>query len=536
VLDPTKPWRARTEIEVDSRPVEAAMAEASGSQRISLPGWLALLLGAAAVSYLIYYNVVHLHDGHAATRPHELPPLWGVGVLPFAALLGAIAVLPLLPWTRHWWESNLNRLYVALGSAAATLLYYLGAKGWSSLLPVLNHAVPAEYIPFIVLLFSLYVISGGISLRGNLAARPMTNAGILAFGALIASFIGTTGASMLLIRPLLQTNAERKHVVHTVVFFIFLVSNIGGTLLPIGDPPLFLGYLRGVSFFWTLGLWPAWAFCCGILLVIYFVLDSYLYRKEDPSRVRLDEAEVQPLRLYGWINVLWLAAVVACVATVSHEQEFLNTGWTPFPFMRELLMLILVGISLATTPSGVREANDFNYAAILEVAALFIGIFIAMQLPIEVLNIRGPSLGLSEPWHFYWATGSLSSVLDNAPTYVVFFETANSLTPQVMETTVIREDLLIGISLGAVFMGAMTYIGNGPNFMVKAIAEQSGIPMPSFFGYMLRYSIPLLIPVFILVTFVFLRGVEPVGLEAAGGAPAEVSATHIEPAPAPHGP
>jgi Na+/H+ antiporter NhaD/arsenite permease-like protein len=204
--------------------------------------------------------------------------------------------------------------------------------------------------------------------------------------------------------------------------------------------------------------------------------------------------------------VLWLAGVVACVATVSHEQELLGMGWTPFPFMRELVMLILVGVSLVTTPAGVRKANDFNYAAILEVAALFIGIFIAMQVPIEVLNIRGPSLGLSAPWHFYWATGSLSRVLDNAPTYVVFFETAKSLTPDVLATTVIREDLLVGISLGAVFMGAMTYIGNGRNCMVKAIAEQSGIAMPSFFGYVVRYSIPVLIPVFILVTLIFLHG------------------------------
>jgi Na+/H+ antiporter NhaD/arsenite permease-like protein len=466
-----------------------------------------LALGTAVVGYLIYYNVEHLHDAHGgAAARHDVPPLWGVGVLPFAALLGAIAVLPLVPATRHWWESNLHRLYVALGASAATLLYYLTAKGWSSVLPVLNDAVPAEYIPFIVLLFSLYVISGGINLKGNLAAHPLTNTGILAFGALIASFIGTTGASMLLIRPLLQTNSERKHVVHTVVFFIFLVSNIGGTLLPIGDPPLFLGYLRGVSFFWTLGLWPAWAFCCGILLVLYFALDSHFYRKEDPAEILADETVREPLRLQGWINVLWLAGVVTCVATVSHEQEFLGTGWTPFPFMRELVMLILVGVSLATTPAGVRKANDFNYAAILEVAALFIGIFIAMQVPIEVLNIRGPSLGLSAPWHFYWATGSLSSVLDNAPTYVVFFETAKSLTPEVLATTVIREDLLVGISLGAVFMGAMTYIGNGPNFMVKAIAEQSGIAMPSFFGYVVRYSIPVLIPVFILVTLVFLHG------------------------------
>jgi Na+/H+ antiporter NhaD/arsenite permease-like protein len=472
--------------------------------RLSPLAALALLLGAAATGYLIYYNVAHLHDAHAASAPHELPPLWGLGVLPFAALLGAIAMLPLIRWTRHWWESNLHRLYLSLGVSAATMVYYLAAKGPSSLLPVLNHAVPAEYVPFIVLLFSLYVISGGINLRGDLAAHPLTNTAFLAFGAAIASFIGTTGASMLLIRPLLQTNSERRHVVHTVVFFIFLVSNIGGTLLPIGDPPLFLGYLRGVSFFWTFSLWPAWMFSCVVLLGAYWTVDSYYYRREEPSDIVADEEQREPLHLRGWINVLWLAGVVVCVATVSHERALPATEWIPFPFLRELLMLVLVGLSLVTTPKGVREANGFNYAAILEVAALFIGIFIAMQVPIEVLNIAGPSLGLVQPWHFYWATGSLSSVLDNAPTYVVFFETAKSLTPQVLETTVIREDLLRGISLGAVFMGAMTYIGNGPNFMVKAIAEESGVEMPSFFGFVLRYSVPFLIPVFILVTVLFL--------------------------------
>jgi Na+/H+ antiporter NhaD/arsenite permease-like protein len=355
----------------------------------------------------------------------------------------------------------------------------------------------------------LYVISGGISLKGDLVAHPATNTGFIAFGALIASFVGTTGASMLLIRPLLQTNSHRKHVVHTVVFFIFLVSNIGGCLLPIGDPPLFLGYLRGVAFFWTLNLWMPWAFCCCILLVVYYFLDSYYYRKEEAQDLLEDEREKQPLRLRGWINVLWLGGIVACVAMISHERELMSTGWTPFPFLRELLMLLLVGISLVTTPRGVREDNEFNYAAILEVAALFIGIFIAMQAPIEVLRVYGPSLGLVAPWHFFWATGTLSSFLDNAPTYVVFFETAGSLplAPGVdVSATIIDPGLLVGISLGAVFMGAMTYIGNGPNFMVKAIAEQSGIRMPSFFGYMFKYSIPMLIPAFVVVTLVFLYG------------------------------
>jgi Na+/H+ antiporter NhaD/arsenite permease-like protein len=314
---------------------------------------------------------------------------------------------------------------------------------------------------------------------------------------------------MLLIRPLLQTNAHRKHVVHTVIFFIFLVSNIGGCLLPIGDPPLFLGYLRGVAFFWTFNLWTQWAFCCLLLLGVYYGVDTYFYKKEGAIDLRDDELERQPLRLKGLVNVLWLGGIVACVATISHEREFFGTGWTPFPFLREILMLACVVFSLWTTPRGVREDNDFNYAAILEVAALFVGIFIAMQAPIEVLRVYGPDLGLVAPWQFFWATGSLSSFLDNAPTYVVFFETARSLPIPAgvdVSATIIEPSLLVGISLGAVFMGAMTYIGNGPNFMVKAIAEQSGVKMPSFFGYMVKYSIPMLIPVFVIVTLVFLLG------------------------------
>jgi Na+/H+ antiporter NhaD/arsenite permease-like protein len=492
--------------------------EAPGPRpRLPLPARFGIPAGAAALGYLIYYNVSHLHAENAEHfAPHAAPPaLWGLGIVPFVVLLACIAVLPILPLTHHWWESNRNRLVVSLACAFLTLLYYALTKGSDTLLPLLNHAVPAEYVPFIVLLFSLYVISGGISLKGDLVAHPLTNTGFLAFGALIASIVGTTGASMLLIRPLLQTNARRRRVVHTVVFFIFLVSNIGGCLLPIGDPPLFLGYLRGVAFFWTLNLWVEWAFCCLLLLAVYYAVDTYNYKQESARDLRDDEVEKQPLRLRGWINILWLGGIVACVATISHERELFDTGWTPFPFLREILMLLIVVLSLLTTPRGVREENDFNYAAILEVAALFIGIFIAMQAPIEVLRVYGPELGLVAPWHFFWATGSLSSFLDNAPTYVVFFETAHSLPiPAGVDAsaTVVAPGLLVGISLGAVFMGAMTYIGNGPNFMVKAIAEQSGIEMPSFFGYVFKYSIPILIPAFVIVTLVF--------LQSGGGPPA----------------
>ena len=485
--------------------------------RLSPLGWLAIMGGALAVGVLIFLSLNHHGPAHEA-HP-EAPPWWGLGILPFVGMLGCIAVLPLLPWTHHWWESNQHRLGVALGFSALTLLYYWLAFGADKIPAVLEHAIVVEYIPFIVLLFCLYVISGGISLKGDLAARPLTNTTFLAVGALIASFIGTTGASMLLIRPLLQTNSERKHVIHTVIFFIFLVSNIGGTLLPIGDPPLFLGYLFGVPFLWTMGLWAPWAVCCVILLVIYFIWDSKAYKKETPADIRLDETQKQPLRLTGWVNLLILGGVVVCVALVDPKKTISGTTFTPFPFMRELLMLGLVALSLWRTPQGVRAYNKFNYAAILEVAALFVGIFITMQVAIEYLNARGADLGIDKPWKFFWATGSLSSFLDNAPTYVVFFETAKTLPQGANAEMVhlsgngaINAAYLAAISLGAVFMGAMTYIGNGPNFMVKAIAEQTGLKMPSFFGYMFKYSLPILIPVFILIMLLFLLPWSPLNI------------------------
>lgn len=438
------------------------------------------------------------------------PAFWGLGLVPFITLLAVIAILPLHRATQRWWERNRNRLMVSLAFAALALAYCTAVGGFPSARSVLEHAIIDEYIPFIILLFSLYVISGGISLEGNLPAHPATNTAFLAIGAISASFIGTTGASMVLIRPLLQTNSERKHVVHTVIFFIFLVSNIGGCLLPIGDPPLFLGYLRGVPFQWTLVLWKPWAFCCAALLVVYFIWDSIAYKREAARDTRRDEALIKPLRLRGWINFIWLAGVVLAVALLDHHKPVPGTDWQPSRFLRELVMLGLAGLSLLTTPRGVRQSNQFNYSPIIEVAVLFLGIFITVQVPLAVLNAHGAQLGLDRPWEFFWITGGLSSFLDNAPTYLVFFETANALSSEsgpgvltLITGEFIREDLLAAISLGAVFMGANTYIGNGPNFMVKSIAEQSGLRMPGFFGYML-YSGLILLPLFVLVTFVFL--------------------------------
>lgn len=479
--------------------------------RIGVLNCLSLFFGIVILALLIVHSLTpHAVEHH---EPHA-PSYWGFGILPFLGILGSIAFLPLISRTHHWWENNLNRLAVSLLCAGATLLYFGIAVGPGSITTVLEHAIVIEYIPFIVLLFSLYVISGGVCLRGELAAKPLTNTAILAFGAGIASFIGTTGASMLLIRPLLKTNAQRRHVVHTVVFFIFLVSNIGGTLLPIGDPPLFLGFLRGVPFEWTLGLWSHWAFTCAVLLVIYFIWETIAYRRETPeAKARKVSAEHVPLRLQGWSNVALLIGIVFCVAFVDPQRTLPGTDWKPFPFMRELLMLALVGLSLFATPRGVRAYNQFNYAAILEVAACFIGIFIAMQVPLEVLSAYGVEISkvINQPWQFFWATGALSSFLDNAPTYVVFFQTAETMgvtegeeVVSLFGERVISAGLLAAISLGAVFMGAMTYIGNGPNFMVKAIAEQSGVRMPSFFGFLFKYSIPILIPLFFLVTILFL--------------------------------
>lgn len=441
---------------------------------------------------------------------HTAPHL--VAVIPFVAILLCIAILPLVPATCHWWEHNGNKLIIALALSAVTIAYYWITAGPAGVGAVLGHAILDEYIPFIVLLFSLYVISGGICLKGDLAAHPITNTVFLAIGTLLASFVGTTGASMLLIRPLLHTNAERKHVKHTVIFFIFLVSNVGGCLLPIGDPPLFLGYLKGVPFLWTFHLWKEWLFMAAILLVVYCIWDTLAYRHEEKRDIVRDETQRVPLHLKGSLNILWLIGVVICVGAVKPGAPLWGTGFIVFPFLRELLMLALVGLSLWFTKPSVRADNKFNYTAIIEVAALFIGIFVTMQAPLQLLHASGDAIGkvMDSPWKFFWATGGLSSFLDNAPTYVVFFEVANAMTHeagpgifQLLDGNYIRQDFLIAISLGAVFMGANTYIGNGPNFMVKSIAEQAGVRMPSFFGYMV-YSVGILIPLFVLITFLFL--------------------------------
>jgi Na+/H+ antiporter NhaD/arsenite permease-like protein len=401
-------------------------------------------------------------------------------VLPFVVMLLSIAVCPL--WIPHWWERNRNKLIVACLLGAPVAALYLGRE------PRALIRMGEEYVSFIILLAGLYVIAGGIRLTGDLEATPLTNTAFLAAGALLASFLGTTGASMLFIRPLLQTNQERTRVRHTVIFFIFLVSNVGGLLTPLGDPPLFLGYLQGVPFWWTFRLWRHWLLTVAILLVVYFVWDSIHHAREPLAALRRDRAERRPLRLSGAANALWLLGVVAAVAG-------LRAPW------RELAIVGLAAVSLRATPGEIRRANGFTAYPIIEVAVLFFGIFLTMIPALELLRTRGGELGVREPWQFFWAAGTLSSFLDNAPTYLTFLALGQGLNlPN--EVVGVSEAVLAAISVGAVFMGANTYIGNAPNFMVKSIAEEAKVRMPSFAGYM-TYSGAVLLPLFALVTWVF---------------------------------
>ncbi len=401
-------------------------------------------------------------------------------VLPFVAMLLAIAFCPLrLP---HWWESNRNKLVVSAVLGAPVLVLYLSREPRA-----LVHA-GLDYLSFIILLTGLYVISGGVLLRGDLVAVPLVNTAFLALGAAVASVVGTTGASMLLIRALLQTNRERTRVTHTVIFFIFLVSNIGGMLTPLGDPPLFLGYLQGVPFAWTLRLWLPWLVMVATLLLVYAVWDSIVYAREPPVARARDRAQVEPLRLRGTLNAVWLMGVVGAVA-------FLHAP------AREIVIVALAAVAWWTTSPDIRRANDFSTAPMIEVAVLFLGIFLTMIPALELLHARGSELGVREPWQFFWATGALSSFLDNAPTYLTFLALAQGLGMQA-QVAGVPHVILAAISVGAVAMGANTYIGNAPNFMVKAVAEAAGVRMPSFVGYM-AYSGGVLIPLFVAVTFLF---------------------------------
>lgn len=441
--------------------------------------------------------------------------LWTL--IPFVGMLLAIALLPL--FARHFWERNRNKGLVALAFALPVAIYLVVAQGEAGVHTLVEKL--HEYASFIVLLLALFVITGGVLVRGSLSGTPLFNTVILAIGALLANAIGTTGASVLLIRPLLRANAPRLKKVHIVVFFIFVVSNCGGLLTPLGDPPLFLGYLKGVPFEWTLRLWKEWALVNGLLLLIFNVWDQIVFDREERERPGSQLEEVQqhePLVIAGWHNFLFLLGVVLVIFLAPR-------GWEgrPWPVgVQEAALLALTGGAFLTTRAENRELNRFSWGPIVEVAVLFAGIFVTMAPALLILNawgdgdrqVFGAAFGLSQPWHFYWASGLLSSFLDNAPTYLTFAATAAGLDgvsaegPRYLGELLLRGDsavaLLAAISCGSVMMGAMSYIGNGPNFMVKAIAEENGVAMPSFFGYM-AYSCSILLPLFVVVTLVFFR-------------------------------
>ncbi len=427
---------------------------------------------------------------------------WVIGSLPFVLLLTAMAVLPLIPQVEMWWERNATKLLVSGILGLLTLAWIAWRTGTPTACVAASHAVH-EYVPFLVLLFSLYMISGGVHVAGRVRASTTCNALVLFIGAVLANVLGTTGASVLLIRPLLRSNAHRQHRVHTVVFFIFLVSNVGGCLLPIGDPPLFLGFLRGVPFLWTLSLWKAWLLAVGLLLALYVAVDLWMQRHDRTTAV--DEVP-DPVKLHGWPSIVLLGVAVAVVGCIGPDRPIPGCTWTPPEFLREGLLLLLAGISVMASPWSERVRQGFSSTPIVEVAALFVGIFLTMQVPLAVLGAKGSMLGLQQPWQMFWWTGGLSSILDNAPTYLVFLEVARQATPQVAATgsvmladgSYLSSDLLTGLSLGAVFLGAMTYIGNGPNLMVRSIACSEGVKMPGFVGYFL-WAIALLLPALAIV-------------------------------------
>ncbi len=440
----------------------------------------------------------------------QLGALW---VLPFAGLLLSIAIMPLA--APHVWHHHFGK--ISGGWALLFLLPCASLFGLATTTYELMHTILLEYVPFLILLFALFTVAGGVLIKGNLHGTPALNTGILAVGTMIASITGTTGAAMLLIRPIIRANDNRLHNAHVVVFFIFLVANIGGSLTPLGDPPLFLGFLKGVSFFWpTRNLFAPMLLVAAILLVVFYALDTYLFHIDENYPPKPDPTPDSRLRIEGWLNVALLGVIVVAVllsgiwkpglsVTINHiELEIQNVA-------RDVVLLGIAWVSWRFTPSSIREGNGFTWGPIAEVAKLFAGIFITIIPAIAIL--RAGTQGALEPLvrlvtdaqgqpinaMYFWLAGGLSSFLDNAPTYLVFFNMAGGDAIQLMGPL---STTLMAISAGAVFMGANTYIGNAPNFMVKAIAEERGIKMPSFFGYMV-WSVGFLVPCFLLVTWLF---------------------------------
>lgn len=426
----------------------------------------------------------------------EIPLL---SLLPFVLMLLSIAVFPLF-WN-HFWEKNKNKLYVAIALSIPVIIYLL-ANNFSH---QLIHTMLFDYVPFLILLGALFTITGGILLSGDIAAKPKVNTLFLGIGAVLASLMGTTGAAMLLIRPVIQTNKQRTFKVHTILFFIGIVANCGGLLTPLGDPPLFMMYLRGAPFTWFFHLAPEWFVTNLLLLIIYFFVDTYFYKKEPASAIARDLSNIKPLKIEGKRNFIFLVGVVLAVAFLNEQYlSFININ-PYFKFIREAVIVLMAFLSMQFTPKLLRTSNNFTWHPIEEVAYLFLGIFITMVPCLLYLETNAKQLGVETVSQFYYYTGLLSSFLDNTPTAVTFHSLALGLG--ITEGTLVAgipELLLKAISTAAVFFGAMTYIGNGPNFMVKAVAEENNIKMPDFFSYMFKFSIIVLLPIFIIVQLLFI--------------------------------
>ncbi|MBI4916219.1 MAG: sodium:proton antiporter [Acidobacteria bacterium] len=476
-------------------------------------GSRAILTTFTAIGLSLAAGSAGASEGAPAADLGSVLPAWSA--LPFVGVLLSIALFPLL--APRFWHHHYPK--VAAAWALVLVIPFVAAYGQPAL-HLVTHTAIIDYVPFLILIGALFTIGGGIFIRGTLRGSPGVNTTIMVIGTLLASWIGTTGASMLLIRPLLRANHDRRHKAHTVVFFIFLVANIGGALTPLGDPPLFLGFLHGVPFFWTFGLWKETLFVAALVLVTYFFVDRVMWRREDPLTRAHADAPHEPLAIEGWHNFLYLGGVLGAVilSGVWHPGEvtILGVHQGIQNLTRDAILIGVAALSWFTTSRRVREQNEYSWGPIREVAILFAGIFATIIPALEMLRAgEHGALGLlvarvREAAHFFWAAGGLSSFLDNAPTYLTFLSTAlGRLYPGVPEREAIQlliaehGKLLQAVSTGAVFMGANTYIGNAPNFMVKSIAEEAGIAMPSFFGYILRYTLPVLIPVFALTTWLF---------------------------------
>ena len=465
--------------------------------------------------YLVIFflpSLVLSADSSHGSAPHlngeGLAIFW---VIPFVGILLSIAVFPLV--AEEFWHHNFGK--ISLFWAASLILPFLVSQGFKITVYEILHVGLLEYIPFIILLLALFTISGGVRLKGTLVGTPTLNTIIIFVGTALASWMGTTGAAMLLIRPLIRANSKRENKVHVIVFFIFLVANIGGSLTPLGDPPLFLGFLKGVNFFWTTSaMFAPMLFLVVCLLIIFFALDTYLYRKEE--QLEVDHSEKEKIGLDGSFNLLLLAGVVGGVLLSGFWKpqisiEIYHVHVELQNIVRDILLLLLTYCSWVMTSKQIRDQNEYTWFPIIEVAKLFAGIFVTIIPAIAILK-AGTKGALStvvasvsdngEPinYMYFWLTGILSSFLDNAPTYLVFFNTAGG-DPNFLMNNI--PNTLLAISAGAVFMGANTYIGNAPNFMVKSISESSGIKMPSFFGYFFKWAVPILMPLFIIVTYIF---------------------------------